>query len=176
MKKILVFFSLIFLILPFYISYAFLLHEKYQVKSELKERLLNGIDRKELVLFVLSPSNYQAAVASEKEWHYAGDEYDLVEAEKIGENYHCWFWLDREESELNHQLSLLLSEAMDEDSENEESENLLSDFFELLYCYDHYALFSSLHGWTEHKEYFYCIEYYFFYSSFLIDPPETRLV
>ena len=176
MKKILVFLSLIFLILPFYISYAFLLYEKHQVKSEIKERLLNGIDRKELVLFVLSPSDYQAVIASEKEWHYAGDEYDLVDAEKIGEHYHCWFWLDSEESELNHQLSLLLSESMGEDAENEEGGNLLSDFFELLYCHDYDALSSSLHQWTERKECFYSIKYYFFYSSFLIDPPENRLV
>jgi len=176
LKKILVFLSLIFLILPFYISYAFLLYDKYQVKSELKQRLLNGIDRKDLVLFMLSLSDYQALISSDQELHYAGDEYDLVDAEKIGERYHCWFWLDSEESELNHKLSLLVSEAMGEDCENEEGGNLLHDFFELLYCYDHHTLSSSPHQLIESKKSFYSMEYYFFYYTFLIDPPENRLV
>ncbi|MBC7486430.1 MAG: hypothetical protein H7282_06740 [Cytophagaceae bacterium] len=142
----------------------------------MKERLLKAIDRKELFLFVLYPSKYQTIVSSDNEFHYLGDVYDLVHVKKIGGKYHCWFWLDQEESDLDHQLSLLVSEAMGEDSENEEDENALNDFFELLYFFerDTFQLFSQ--DVIDRKEYLHPINYSFFYSSFLIDPPESRLV
>lgn len=175
MKKVLVFLFLIFLTLPFHISCAFLLYEKHQVKSEVKERLLKGMDRKDLVFLVFSKSKFLSLV-TDNEFYYEGEMYDLVEVKEIGDYCHCWCWLDREESDLNRRVSLLVSEAMGEDSENEEGENVLSDFFELLYCHEQDTLQLPSQCVMDRKEFFYAIHYSFFYAALLIDPPETILV
>ena len=172
LKRILVFLLLIFLILPFYVSSAFLLYEKFQMKSQMKERVLRGIDRDELTLIVLNPEIYESVVSYGKEIDYLGDVYDMVWVQKMGTQYHCWCWLDKEESDLNDRLTVLVDQAMGENGEDEEGMNLLNDYFDFLYCYDEYTLQLPTTCNLESEKFHYLFNYSFSYSFIFVIPPE----
>jgi hypothetical protein len=176
LKKYLVISFLILLVLPFYVSCAFLFYKKYDAKSEVKERILKGMDKKDLVVFAFSKLEFQSLIADEKEFQYEGVLYDLVEVKETGGLYQCWCWLDEKESELNGKLSLLVEQAMGDESGADDGEKVLSDYFDFLYCCTASTIELSVTDFQEQEKSFYVLSYSFIYSCIFLVPPEIVVV
>ena len=164
----------IVLVLPFYFSCAFLLYKKYQIKSEVKERILKGIERKYLVYFHFSEQTFNDVVSSSEEFYYQGNMYDLVELNKVGNSYHCWCWLDNEESDLGRKLSVLVDQSMGDDTENEEGKKKLTDWFKFLYYHDGFDWSIQQIDVIHKQQSLYLLNSLFFHQSRLLLPPEFR--
>lgn len=111
-------------------------------------------------------------VASSEEFYYQGNMYDLVEFNKVGDYYECWCWLDCEESELGRKLSLLVAQAMGDDSKKDDDKKALTDWFKLLY-YPEAFNWSITPIDSIQKPYpFYLMSKLFFGKPCLLLPPE----
>lgn len=150
------------------------MYKKYQVKSEVKESILKGIDRKDLVFFDFSSQTYSEIVSSSDEFYYKGNMYDLVELNKVGGHYHCWCWLDNEESELGRELSLLVTQAMGDDTENDEHKKKITDWFKLLFHHENFVWTITAIDSMRDQRTLYLLNDLFFCQPCLLLPPELK--
>jgi hypothetical protein len=100
--------------------------------------------------------------------------YDLVEWNKTGDTYHCWCWLDSEESNLGRKLSLLVTQAMGRDTENQDEKKALTDWFKLLYFHEAFEWSITPIDSIKKQQSLYLLNGLFFYKSRLLLPPEFQ--
>ena len=114
LKSIISILLLISFTVPFGGSYILLQYQKRQVKKEIKERIISGIDKNDLVVFKLSKKESETELLWEHsgEFEYRGEMYDIVHSEEKGDTIFYWCWWDYKETKLNKQLDNLVAQAM----------------------------------------------------------------
>lgn len=121
---------LICLTLPYVGTYSWLEYEKHRVREEVKERILAGLDKQELVLlkFTLAESMSELSWEHEREFEYKEEMYDVVEKEFRGDSVFLWCWRDREESDLNKRIEALIKQESEESTPAKEHRTNLDNF------------------------------------------------
>lgn len=129
---ILLFFTLL---APSVIIFGWLQHRKHEVKSEIKWKMIAGIDRSklEILTFTLPEAENQLRWKHCREFEYKGEMYDVVQKEVHGDSVTYWCWWDHEETKLNRQLSALVNNAFGDDPQQKQKNQRLVQFFKSLY-------------------------------------------
>ncbi|MBK9591208.1 MAG: hypothetical protein IPO32_06800 [Crocinitomicaceae bacterium] len=71
----------------------YLKHEKRMLKREIKHRIIEGIDRSELVELSFTPEEeQQLRWEHSKEFEYKGEMYDVVESKSENGKITYWCW------------------------------------------------------------------------------------
>ena len=156
------------LAVPFGGSFILLQFQKQLIKKEIKNRIISGIDRNDLVIlkFTKTESESKLKWKESKEFEYNGEMYDVVESEFSGDTITYWCWWDREETRLNRQLNDLADRAAEQNTWNEENLRRITTFLQSLYSpsrfdFDAFANFRFAPRPTLN----------YFYSSICIPPP-----
>lgn len=120
---------------PLIVTYSWLQLEKYQIKSEVKWRMIEGIDKSELVFLKLSNTEVQNELKwkHSREFEYKGEMYDVVEKMVKADSTFYWLWWDHEETALNQRLSDLLAQTVGQSQENKNNHKRLYQFLNTLY-------------------------------------------
>lgn len=112
-------------------------HEQKTLKRAVKHKVIEGIDRSELVYmkFSLTDSKAKLDWKHSKEFKYKGEMFDIVEKEIQGDSIAYWLWWDHEETALNQQLNRLLAGLNDYDanSQKDNSKKNIWNFAKKLY-------------------------------------------
>lgn len=105
------------------------------MKHEVKWKMIEGINKEELVLLKFTTEEAQNALKwkHSREFEYQKEMYDIVETKVIGDTTYYWCWWDHEETQLNKQLSLLVAKALNSNPEKKEKEDWLSSYFKSFY-------------------------------------------
>ena len=121
--------------IPVPATFTFLNHQKKQIKEEIKQQIIAGIDKKELVLLKFAETDRLTQLNWEhsSEFEYKGDMYDVVETSIIADTTYYWVWCDLEETELNKLLTELVSLEWSNNPKNLENRARLQNFFNSLY-------------------------------------------
>lgn len=137
MKKLTAIVLFACLLFPFVGSYFLLKHEQKMVKRAVKHKIIEGVDRSELVYmkFSLADSKNKLDWKHSKEFKYKGEMYDIVEKEIQGDSIAYWLWWDHEETALYQKLNLLLAgiNDYDADSQKKNTKNNIWNFAKKLY-------------------------------------------
>lgn len=134
--KIISIFLLLCLVMPIATLYVWLQHRKTIAKQEAKERIIAGIDKKELVLLKFTQQESQTCLHWEhaQEFEYKQQMYDVVETAVRGDTTYYWCWLDSPETRLNTQLYALASQLWEKDTQNQETSKNVLKFYTELFC------------------------------------------
>jgi len=124
------------LITPFIGTFTMFHYKKYLVRKEVKCKLINSIDRQQLVLVKVSVGEVDRKLhwKHSREFELAGHMYDVVEREARSDTVFLYCWPDHAESQINKQLTILLAQAMGQHPQNRENQKRLVDFFKTLFC------------------------------------------
>lgn len=128
-------FLLLCLVAPFPTIYTVLQYQKKLVKKEVKWKMIEGIDKEELVLLVFTEEQTQTQLRWEhsKEFEYDGFMYDIVEQSVKNDSIYYLCWLDHDETKLNKQLSGLVENIFGKDDKNKENKHRIVTFFKTLF-------------------------------------------
>ncbi|MCB0644819.1 MAG: hypothetical protein KDC44_24405, partial [Phaeodactylibacter sp.] len=121
---------------PLATTYCWLQVQKKQLRRTVKETLLSGIDKEELVLLKFTDTKLQTEVRWERadEFEYQGQMYDVVHKEVRGDTALFWCWPDHRESVLNRALNELVFRHLEQDPLKQTQRKKLKEFFQTLYC------------------------------------------
>lgn len=144
---------LLVLIAPALTTYFWLQYNKKLVKREVKWKIINGIDKSELVLlrFTKAESKTLLRWKHSKEFEYKQQMYDIVEAKVVGDTTFYWCWWDFEETALNKQLADLLQNALNNNPQKREKEERFFTFLKSLYNVEKFNLL-QYPPFTEEKQ------------------------
>jgi len=94
LRQLLALFLLLCLTLPFLGTYTWLKIEKRKVKKSIKWSMIGGMDKSAFVLLKFTKEESETKLRWEhsREFEYAGQMYDVVEAAEQGDTtyYYCW--------------------------------------------------------------------------------------
>lgn len=126
---------LIALTAPVIGTYCWLQYQKVVVKREVKWRLIEGMDKEDLVLLRFSKDQTQNRLGWKHpgEFQYNGEMYDVVERLETVDSVFYWCWWDRHETRLNGQIAELASRAMQQDNQVRKNHDRLFNFYKSLY-------------------------------------------
>lgn len=117
-------------VLVFAVTLIYFEAEKKAIRKEVKESILAGIDKSELIFVAVSPFNaHELEWEHAKEFRYKNHMYDVVEQVEGG----YWCWLDIKESEADKKLNNLISVALGQSSSQKNQNLLLSRLINSLY-------------------------------------------
>jgi len=135
-KKIIGILLLLILIAPVFLTYNWLQYQKSVVRKDIKKRIIEGLDKDELVLLKFSTASVQSELnwKHSKEFEYKQQMYDVVEKQIEGDSIFYWCWWDHEETKLEKQLKKLVADALGLDQQNRLKQKQLSNYFKLLFC------------------------------------------
>lgn len=107
MKKTTSIFLFFSLLVPFTGTYLWLYCEKAAVKQQVKQKILGGIDKEELISLTFKTTETSEILHWEHpgEFEYLGRMYDVVETKVKGDSISYWCWPDHEETQLNRQIN-----------------------------------------------------------------------
>lgn len=161
------------LTLPVSSTYVYLKIYKNQIKKEIKHKIINEIDKKELVLLKFSHSEAKTKLKWEhsKEFEYNQEMYDVVEKEITKDSVFYWCWWDFEETKLNRKLMALVKNHLGKSEQKQEKESTLFHFLEKLF-FEEMATFLKFS--TSNKAYSlgYLNNYQSLHQDVFLPPPE----
>ena len=130
-RKITAVFLLACLLMPALATFGYLQHQKYQVRKEVKHRLMAGIDKSELVLlkFTERQASRELEWEHSREFEYRGEMYDVVERAVKGDTLYFWCWWDHKETALNKKLSTLVQNVTRHKPERQEQRQFTLHFY-----------------------------------------------
>jgi hypothetical protein len=120
---------------PVATTFAVLQWQKKQIRKEVKWRMIDGIDREELVLlgFPTKDLPFLLNWKHAAEFEYRGEMYDIVETYTEGDSTFYRVWWDYEETFLNRKLQQLIADVASGDPGHRENQERLLHFFKTLY-------------------------------------------
>lgn len=135
MRRIVPIIFLLSLLTPVCITSSYLKHKKHQIKKQVKEQIIAGLDLDDLTLltFTLEESDNLLRWEHSHEFEYDGFMYDIVEADTVENTVSYWCWKDHEESEINRHMKALAAETMSQNPQQKERQKNLIHFFQNLY-------------------------------------------
>jgi hypothetical protein len=130
-KQVVAVLLLLCMVLPFLGAYTWLKYQQRQVKREVKHRIIDGLDRSELTLVVMTKAQAEAELnwEHEKEFEYLGEMYDVVAVEVRGDTIRYWCWWDKEETALNRRLQTLVAQNIGQQPQQNNNKDRLTTFF-----------------------------------------------
>ncbi|MFO7723062.1 MAG: hypothetical protein R6V49_07560 [Bacteroidales bacterium] len=136
MKKIAVILLLLTLIAPFYGTWSWLEVQKKKVKRTIKWRIIEGIDKEELVLLSFSHPEAKSSLRwiHSREFEYQGEMYDIVEVIEDADSIHYRCWWDYEETTLNRELRKIVASVFGNSDQTKEKMQRLNLFCSTLFC------------------------------------------
>lgn len=131
MKKLPAIFFICCLLVP-YTGFMFLQYQKAMVHKEVKQQMIAGIGKEELVLlrFTLVESETNLRWEHSGEFEFHDEMYDVVVSETRGDSIFYWCWWDRKETKLNMQLDNLIAQTMERDPQQKGQQQRLFNFFQ----------------------------------------------
>lgn len=107
-----------------------------QVRREVKDEVIAGMSKEELVLLTFAEKEKHTQLDWEHatEFEYKGKMYDVVETKSIGDTTYYWVWCDDKETTLNQKINQLVYLALGSNPKNQENQKRLHHFFKSLYC------------------------------------------
>ena len=135
-RRLFAIFFLVNMIAPMLGTFAYIQYRKSKVRHEVKENILHGIDKEELVYFHLTSEETQQLLKWEhdREFKYKGEMYDVVYIQQSNGITHLWCWLDNDETQLNKQLEQLITVAQDDDPQSNNGKMKMTDTMRSLFC------------------------------------------
>ena len=129
------FFLLFSLLTPVAATYSWLQLQKRSIKKEVKQEIIAGIKKKELVFFQFSNNDITSKLKWEhdSEFEYNNQMYDVVEKLIVNDSTQLWCWWDHKETKLNKKLQELALSAFQQDARSKEKQNELNKFYQLIY-------------------------------------------
>jgi hypothetical protein len=116
-------------------TYLWLNHQKKQVKREVKWKIIEGIDKSELVLIQLTKAEAKEKLDWEhsKEFEFEGEMYDVVEFEETTDSVKYWCWWDYKETALNKNLAEVVNNLLGNQPDKKEKEQKMISFYQSLF-------------------------------------------
>lgn len=101
----------------------------------MKHKIINGVDRNDLVFMKLSLSESQEKLKWEhsKEFEYNGEMYDVVNKRIEGDSILFWLWWDNKETLLNKKLDRSFAGIWENNDKNKRQKKYLVDFSKTLF-------------------------------------------
>ncbi len=129
---------LICLVAPVAVTYNWLQHKKYVVRKTVKRKIINGIDKNQLVLLKFTKPQTKTLLhwKHSKEFEFEGQMYDIVETVFCNDSIFYYCWWDKEETALNQQLMAITYHLLGTDPMHRQQQSKLEVFFKSLYCND----------------------------------------
>lgn len=117
------------------VTFLWLKYQKKQVKHEVKWKIIEGIDKSELILIQLSKAEAKEKLYWEhsKEFEFEGEMYDVVEFEETTDSVKYWCWWDHEETKLNQNLADVVNNLLGNHPDKKEKEQKLISFYQSLF-------------------------------------------
>ena len=121
---------LFILFVPFPATFFWLEYQKSMVKHEVKWRMIEGLEKEELVLLKFTKEEAQNKLRWEhsREFEYNGQMYDIVDTQIKGDTLYYWCWWDHEETVLNKKLDELMAKAFGHDPQQRKSQSQLQRY------------------------------------------------
>jgi hypothetical protein len=134
-KPIIAILLLLFLLAPLGGTYYALKKKKKMVRKEVKWKIIEGIDKSELVLlsFDKNETSKKLKWKHSKEFQFEGEMYDIVEKSETEDSIHYWCWWDSEETQLNRSLKNIVSKTFQKDPFNHSQQEKLLQYFKSIY-------------------------------------------
>lgn len=159
---------------PSLLVYHLFLSKKSEIKHEVKEKIIQGLDLKELSLlkFLILDTPSVLRWKHEREFEYEGEMYDVVSSEIIGDSIFYYCWWDHEETRLNKDLKSIISQILLNDLQQQHNTDQYLTFQKSL-------LFSPIKSpYTDsfdsgNVNTHYNLDYNHSYSFVLYSPPEN---
>lgn len=116
-NKILVYFLLITLNIPSFLTQIWIYNQKRLIRKEVKRCIEAEINISELIILHFTTDEIKTQLKWEHstEFEYNNQMYDIVKKQFNGKQYTFWCWLDNKETKLNQNLSLLVRNAFNHD-------------------------------------------------------------
>ncbi|MCB0516203.1 MAG: hypothetical protein R2798_13285 [Chitinophagales bacterium] len=124
------------LVAPVTGMFFLLQYQKFQLKKEIKQHIISGIDKEDLVLLKFTREQVQSQLVWEhdKEFSYQGEMYDIVSTQTVGDTIFYWCWWDNEETQLNQKLIALLNIQLQHNQQRKSNQQQILAFFKSLFC------------------------------------------
>jgi hypothetical protein len=120
------------LVLPILGTCVWLVQQQTEIRKEVKQQLICGMDKSQLVPIVLSDATQADDLHWKRmdEFRYLGQMYDVVETD-INADGHIVYWClhDKKETALHQQLNLLVAKALGQQPDHQQQQNHILDFF-----------------------------------------------
>ena len=115
--------------------FAYLKMERKAIRKTIKHKIIDGIDKNELVLLVFQKNeiNQQVKWKHSKEFQYKGEMYDIVETEFKNDSVYYWVWWDKEETALNQKVASLVRQNFAQNPYQNNKNQLITTFFKTLF-------------------------------------------
>ncbi len=134
-KKITSVFLLLCLLAPGPLLFTYLEYQKKMVRKSVKWKMIEGIDKDELVLLAFTPQQKEELLnwKHNREFEYAGEMYDIVEQFTRNDTHFYYCWWDKEETLLNRKLDRLLADMSGADPQKNKDNARWTLLFKSLY-------------------------------------------
>lgn len=168
-KKLISILLLFCLIAPLAGTFTWLHVKKQLVKKEVKWKMIEGIDKEELVLLKFTRQETQTLLKwkHSREFEFRNEMYDIVETLIAGDSVFYYCWWDHEETHLSKKLNSLLAHAAGQKEQSKDRLNKIYQFFKSLY-FDDLTSKSDQQFANQLKITFFYIEKY---NSLFFPPP-----
>lgn len=105
------------------------------MREEVKEKILKGIDKEELVLLKFTREQSERLFKWEhsREFEYQGEMYDIVDLSIEGDTIHYLCWKDHKETQLKKDLADLTTKAGQQDTRHKKCFDSLNRLLSSLY-------------------------------------------
>lgn len=125
---------LLLFVAPLGLTFSILKVKQWQVREQIKQEILLGMDKGELVQFSFSKQESdELDWEHEREFMYNGQSYDVVEKEVKGDSITYYVWWDKVETRIKTQLAELVAIAMNSDGEQQSNQNQLDKLLKSVY-------------------------------------------
>jgi hypothetical protein len=129
------------LAVPFAVPFFFLHYQKKQVRKEVKEMIVAGLEKEELVLLSFTYEETETVLNwhHSREFEYQGEMYDIVEAEyrEDGVTFRCWH--DKKESVIHRKMDNLVAQILASDPQKKENQQRLNNYLKVQYLSSNYS-------------------------------------
>jgi hypothetical protein len=104
-------------VVPVTASFIVLKKQQRQIKREVKWKLIESLDKSELVMLKFSKDETKNSLSWKhaKEFEYHGNYFDIADFLEINDSIYYWCWWDKEETILSNKLRSLLTMTFQQD-------------------------------------------------------------
>lgn len=133
--KLITYLLLLSFTVPAVSIFCCLKYRKSIVKHEVKQKLIAGLEKNQLILlkFSLKEAVEQLEWEHSREFEYSDAMYDVVERTATSDSVTFLCWPDNKETKLNKQLAMLLMHALDVDPITKNQQQVLNKILKTLY-------------------------------------------
>lgn len=120
-------------IAPIGLTYAVLKMKQWQVRDQVEQQILQGVDKGELVeLTFTMEESANLKWEHDREFEYKGQSYDVVEKEVYEDSVTYYVWWDKIETRIKSQLSELVAKALNQDEDQQQNQDELNQLLKNL--------------------------------------------